>query len=156
MSEHFDKNCLLPSYQSAYRPFFSTETAILKMHHDVLKNMESQKVTAFVALDLSAAFDTVDHAILLSVLKESFGISDNVHHWVQSYLNERKFCVLINNEKSSVKSLDFSVPQGSILGPVLFNAYASTLCSHIEHFNVDLSGYADDHGLYKCFDPKNH
>ena len=127
LSHHFDTHDLLPSYQSAYRPCFSTETATLHLHHTILQQMEHQRVTAFVAADLSAAFDTVDHRVLLSVLNDALGVDGNALNWIADYLRDRSFSVIVNGSKSEEKCIDFSVPQGSILGPVLFNAYSSTL-----------------------------
>lgn len=149
LSRHLDNEDLLPDYQSAYRARFSTETAVLKLYRDFLYNMENQNVTAFVAMDLSAAFDTVNHGVLLSVLENQFGIKDRALSWTEQYLKSRKFTVHVNGSFSEEKEIDFSVPQGSLLGPVFFNAYASTLQSHISQHNVELSGYADDHGTYK-------
>ena len=76
-----------------HRRFNSTETALLRLHYDLLKQMESRRITAFIGLDLSAAFDTVDHTILLSVLQNRFGIADDVSTWIQSYLQSRSFSV---------------------------------------------------------------
>ena len=84
---YIESNNLLPSYQSAYRKFYSTETAVIKMVNDILWNMENQEVTSLIGIDLSAAFDTVDHDTLLSVLNRSFGITQNALTWVESYLS---------------------------------------------------------------------
>ena len=144
-------NHLFPSYQSAYRKFFSTETALLKIMNDCLSAMEEQQVTAFVGIDLSSAFDTVDHSILLEVLKAKYGVDSSALQWFQSYLMDRTMKVKINNCQSMARKVQSSVPQGSIAGPILFSAYASTLPSAISDPNVHLMGYADDHGLYKSF-----
>ena len=80
-----------------------------------------------VALDLSAAFDTVNHKILLEVLNKYYGIHGLALKWIESYLTNRQFWVQIEDKFSEVKTIDFSVPQGSILGPILFICYASTL-----------------------------
>ena len=152
--KYLESNRLLPSYQSAYRRGFSTETALLKLSSDILWKMEKQEVTALVALDLSAAFDTVDHAILSNVLETTFGVSEVALHWFQSYLSFRKAEVHINASKSQPRCLDFSVPQGSICGPVLYIVYASTLQHYIKDSGVSLLGYADDHSAYDSFNPK--
>ena len=115
LSTHFNDHDLIPDYQSAYRPCFSTETALQKLHHDILLNMEHQKVTAFVGIDLSAAFDTVHHGVLLSVLEKSFGVCGSALEWLQSYLSDRSFVVHTNGAFSDVKSIDFSLPQRIIL-----------------------------------------
>ena len=115
--------------------------------------MESQDVTAFVAIDLSAAFDTVDHSVLLSVVDNRFGIRGAAKDWIASYLHQRSFSVYVDGEYSNPIQLSYSVPQGSCLGPVLFNLYSSTLDVDLASYNVSLSGYADDHGLYDSFTP---
>ena len=154
LSTHFEMHDLLPDYQSAYRPGFSTETAILRLHHDLLLNMELQQVTSFIGVDLSAAFDTVHHGILLSVLENSFGVCDNALKWFDSYLSDKSFVVNVNGICSNTKRLTSSVLQGSILGPVLFNAYSSTFGNCITDTDTEILGYADDHGLHKSFDPR--
>ena len=78
-----------------------------------------------VALDLSAAFDTVNHKILLEVLNKYYGIQGLALQWIKSYLTNRQFYVQIENKFSEVKTTDFSIQQGSILGPILFTCYAS-------------------------------
>jgi len=150
-TNYVDYNDLLPDYQSAYRRFFSTETALIKLHNDILLNMDKQLITPMVAIDLSAAFDTVDHDILLQVLGKNFGVSGTALSWFDSYLRQRTYQVQINDKLSSVVKLDFSVPQGSCAGPILFTDYASTLASQINDFNIQIMGYADDHSLYDAF-----
>ena len=85
-NSHCEKNHLLPEYQSAHRKHYSCKTALVKMMDDILWAMENQPIMAVVAIDLSAAFDTVDHDILLSVLSRKFGIQDTALRWVDSYL----------------------------------------------------------------------
>ena len=118
--EHCCSNDLLPDYQSADREGYSCETALVKIFNDILWKMEKQEVTALVAIDLSAAFDTVDHDILLDVLSMHFGIEDVALSWLESYLRCRKFKVNIGSEYSPLKDVMCSVPQGSCLGPVLY------------------------------------
>ena len=109
-------------------------------------------MNALVAIDLSAAFDTVDHAILLEVMEKQFGITSEAKLWFSSYLYPRGFKVKIKESYSSRKDLPFSVPQGSILGPTLFNIYASTLAETIPD-DISLNGFADDHSLQHQFEP---
>ena len=94
---------------------------------DLLWSMEKQQVTAPMAIDMSAAFDTVDHNVLISVLNVNFGINGEVFQWFNSYLRPRYCKVKVNSETSSVRDLPFSVTQGSCAGPVLYLAYASTM-----------------------------
>ena len=149
---HFKTNNLLPNYQSTYRANHSTETAILNLCDNILQNMEKNLNTEMVALDLSAAFDTVNHTILLEVLNKYYGIWGLALQWLKSYLTDRQFKVQIDENFSKVKIINFSVPQGSILGPILFTYYASTLQELFVH-NNSLSRYTDDHSFIKSFSP---
>jgi hypothetical protein len=123
---HVEAHGLLPDYQSAYRPKFSTETLLLKVHNDILCNMEQQLSTPMVAVDLSAAFDTVNHTLLLDILQNCFGVSCTAKLWMTSYPSERSFDVRINNAVSYPININFCVPQGSINGPILFTCYAKS------------------------------
>ena len=107
-------------------------------------------------LDLNTAFDTINHKILLNVLKSYFGNTEQALAWISSFLSNRKFLVQIGQFTSKIVETDFSVPQGSILGPILFNCYASTLMEIISYSNDRfLSGYADDHVIIHSFNPDN-
>ena len=149
----FNKHCsthrLIPDYQSAYRANYSCETALAKIVNDILWAMEHQKVTSLVAIDLSVAFDMVDHDILLSVLEKRFGVQDTCLEWFRSYLNSR-YCVVKINALSSICELNCSVPQGSLGGPSLFTVYASTMQSIVPD-DIDLHGFVDDHVLKNSF-----
>ena len=112
--------------------------------------MENNTNTIMVALDLSAAFDTVSHKILLEVLKKYFRIQASSLKWIKSYFTSRQFHVQTEDQFSEVKTTDFSLPQGSICGPVLFTCYVSTLQDLFTTHN-SLSGYADDHLFIKEF-----
>ena len=112
--------------------------------------MKQQNVTAVVILDLSAAFDTVDHNQLLYVLNKRFSISEHALQWYEQYLKPRKFKVVINNQYSTTKTMDFSIPQGSVQGVYLFIAYASAI-QDIINDNLTLNGFADDHSTQKPF-----
>ena len=95
--------------------------------------------------------------ILLDVLKSYFGITEHVLTWISSYFSNRKFLVQIGHLTSRTVEIDFSVPQGSILGPILFNCYANTLMKIIlESTDSFLSGYADDHAIIHSFSPENN
>ena len=119
--------------------------------------MENLKFTSLVCLDLSTAFDTVNHKILLGVLRSYFGITEQALVWISSYLSNRKFLVQVGQFTSKIVEIDFSVPEGSILGPILFNCYASTLMEFIPDSNDSfLSGYADDHAIIYSFNPDNN
>ena len=142
--EHCNKYGLMLEYQSAYRKNFSCETTIVKIINDCLWNMENQWVTAIVAIDLSATFDTVDHHILVDVLNKKFNIEEVALEWFSNYLSSRLCKVIVEDVHSTEKPLSFSVPQGSMAGPVLYNAYASTL-REVVIPSIDLHDFANDH-----------
>ena len=125
--EHLVRSELYLTLQSAYRAGHSTETALLKVHNDILLNMDNQRVTLLVLLHLSSAFDTVDHEVLICRLAITFGIADTALQWFRSYLAGRSQRVLLNGSFSEDFSLPHGVPQGSCLGPLLFTIYASKL-----------------------------
>ena len=125
--DHMTTNDLHMPLQSAYKQNHSTESALLKVKNDILLNMEAQKVTLLVLLDLSAAFDTVRHDILLNRLKSSFGADGKALEWFASYLADRTQCVAVNDGLSSAFPLRQGVPLGSCLGPLLFTVYTSKL-----------------------------
>ena len=147
---HNDYNKLTPEHQSVYKASHSCETALIKLINDILWNMENKLVTVLVCLDLSAAFDTVDHDILLEVLHTSFGVMGTALDWFESYLNNRYFKVSIGNTYSSLKKLNYSVPQESCGGPVLFNCYCALLKNIIPD-NLNIGGFADDHTVNGSF-----
>ena len=122
-----EKYGLYPVLQSAYRKYHSTEIAPLKVHNDILMNMDSQRLTLLVLLDQSAAFDTVDHDVLLNRLSTSFGVRGSALHWFPSYLSNRSQSVSFDQKLSENFQSAWSVPQGSCLGPLLFMSYASKL-----------------------------
>ena len=118
--------------QSAYRQNFSTETALLKVKTDILKAIDKKEVMCLIMLDLSAAFDTVNHHLLLNRLKYRFGMCNKVLAWLESYLTNRTQKVVIQNGdgqkvQSASKPLTQGIPQGSILGPILFNLFVAPL-----------------------------
>ena len=115
--------------------------------------MNSQRVTLLVLLDLSAAFDTVDHGILLRRLSTSFGIRGRALEWFSSYLLRRSQHILLDGVKSDSFDLRFGVPQGSCLGPLLFVVYASKLFEIIQAHLTDAHCFADDTQLYLSFKP---
>ena len=146
LSQHCEDFNLQPDYQSAYRSDYSCETAILKISNDILWSFENKSITALVAIDLSAAFNTVDHTILLQVLNAKYGITGKALKWFDSYLRDRSFKVVIEDKYSKPHSLDVSVPQGSCAGASIFNLYCSTL-HEIVPSDLTLSSFADDHSI---------
>ena len=118
------------SFQSAYKSFHSTETALLSVQNDVYMAMEKGQVTAFTLLDLSAAFDTIDHDILLNRMAEWFGFGGRAVGWLKSYLSDRFQSINIFGVVSNPIELLFGVPKGSVLG------HHSLLC--IQHLLAKL------------------
>ena len=115
-----------------------------------------KKLTSIIYLDLSAACNTVNHSIPLEAMRNYFGITDIALDWISCYLRNRKFSVHIDSFSSNTKTINFSVPQGSILGPGLFNCYVSTLMEIIpENEENFVSEYADDHAQINTFHPEN-
>ena len=133
--------------QSAYKRFHSTETALLKIHNDVICNMDNGKVTALTLLYLSAAFDTIDHSTLLERLHVHFGISGTVLQWFKSYISNRQQRVHIDGSLSCPQVLHFGVPQGSVLGPIFF-LYTTSISQMINTHDVSHHMYADDTQVY--------
>ena len=134
--------------QSAYRKLHSTETALLKIMDDLYRIVDRKKSAVLISLDLSAAFDTIDHTILIERLKLRFGVSDVVLNWIVTYLQGRSQYVKVGEEKSAITCCEVGVPQGSVLGPLLFSAYVSPISDVIASFGVQFHQYADDTQLY--------
>ena len=153
---HFTEHNLLPKHQNAYGKNFSTETAILNICDNIWTSMENDKLTSLICLDLSADFDTVNHPILLEVMGNYFGIADLALEWISCYLRNKKFSVHIDSFSSNTKTINFSIPQGCILGPTIFNCYVSILMEIIpENEENFVFGHADDHALINTFHPEN-
>ena len=136
LNAHIEEQLLSNQVQSAYKRFHSTETALLKIHNDIICNMDNGKVTARTLLDLSAAFDTIDHSILLERLYGHFGISGTVFQWFKSYISNRQQRVHIDGSLSCPQDLHFGVPQGSVLGPFLFCLYTTSINQIITNHDV--------------------
>ncbi|KAL9961852.1 hypothetical protein ACROYT_G030880 [Oculina patagonica] len=153
LQDHMTANSLFPVLQSAYRQNHSTETALLKVKNDLLLNMDKGHVTLLVMLDLSAAFDTVDHGILLHRLQSKLGLRDKALQWFKSYLAGRTQQVSVNGMLSEKFNLSCGVPQGSCLGPLLFTIYASSLFDIMKSHLPSVHTYADDTQLFISFNP---
>ena len=148
LNAHIEEHLLSNHVQSAYKRFHSTETAILTIHNDIICNMDNGEVTALTLLDLSAAFDTIDHATLLERLYGHFGISGTVLKWFKSYISNRQQRVHIDGSLSCPQDLHFGVPQGSVLGPFLFCLYTTSISQIITTHDVSHHIYADDTQVY--------
>jgi len=143
-SDHVEAEHLLPSRQSAYRTNHSTETAIVAVHDELVRHIDSGKASVLVLLDLSAAFDTVDHNTLLQVLDRRFGVTGTALNWFGSYLSGRTQTFQVASQLSGLHPVDCSVPQGSVLGPQEFIAYTENLECLIDRHCLGRHLYADD------------
>ena len=146
---------LLPKLQSAYSAHHSTETAVVKVLSDILQALDSGSLAVLTLLDLSAAFDTVDHAILLRRLRVTYGIDGAVLKWFKSYLSGRTQVVRCGESKSAPMTLLSGVPQGSVLRPILFLLYTADILGLIEKHDLHSHLYADDTQIYGYCPPSD-
>ena len=130
--------------QSAYRGQHSTETALVSVQNDILRALDDQKVVLLLMLDLSAAFDTVDHSILMHRLRDDFGIGGSAYDWYSSYLENRSFRILVSGAYSKDIHLEYGLPQGSVTGPLGFVYYTNVVGKILRQHNVKYHIYADD------------
>ena len=153
LSFHLDLHSLHAEHQSGYRVNHSCESATLAIYNDLLCISDTKNKIVLLLLDLSAAFDTVNHHLLLIKLSKKFGLSGTVLNWFKSYLGNRSFEVKIHHSKSSRCYLSIGVPQGSILGPILFILYTKELEYIARKHGFSIHLYADDTQLYIEFNP---
>ncbi|KAL5257842.1 hypothetical protein ACHWQZ_G012699 [Mnemiopsis leidyi] len=147
-----DSNDMFSSFQSGYKKNHSCETAVTKIHNDILMMIDKKENVVLLLLDLSAAFDTINHRLLLNKLQRLYGINDVAINWLSSYLSNRSYKVVVNQKSSGECLLEIGVPQGSILGPLLFILYTKDLESIVTKFGFTIHLYADDTQIYFAFD----
>ena len=151
LNDHLSTNKLYVPVQSAYRQKHSTETALLRVVNDLLLSIDSGKASMLVLLDLSAAFDTVDHDILVNRLRDSFCIQDKALSWFQSYLSDRTQTVRVFDVSSKRFPLLFGAPQGTVLGPPLYTCYSSPTYEIAKRRGIISHFFADDSQFQQDF-----
>ena len=152
--DFLNKNNLLSPNQSAYRKGHSTETALVRVVNDILLSLDQGDVSILTLLDLSSAFDTIDQTILLHILQTQFYISGAALSWFESYLISRNQSVMIDNLSSKPITLRYGVPQGSVIGPILFIMYTKSLYELVSKHSIKNQSFADDTQLYHSSHPK--
>ena len=148
---YIDNATLYNTTQSGFRKGHSTSTILLKIRDDIIRAMNRSEVTLAILIDYSKAFDTIEHELLLTKLLK-LGFSVDAIKILHSYLTDRNQYVQIDDKSSSLSSIFFGVPQGSILGPVLFNLYVQDLNENVTSASIQ---YADDTTLYRSCKPSS-
>ena len=149
--QHMTDNDLHISYQSAYKPNHSCETVLLSLINDILLNLDKGLCCVFVLLDNSAAFDLVDHDELISDMENDIGVHGTALEWFRSFLSGRTQATCVNGSISETCNMKYGVPQGSVLGPVLFNIYVRNFIKFVNEAGFTVHGYADDHQITTTF-----
>ena len=136
-------------HQSAYHAFHSMETALLKVKTDIIRALENQEMACLILLDLSAAFNTIDHNTLLGRLDTRFTVTGTALNWLRSYLTNRTQAVavgdpLLEGSRLAFVLLKSGIPQGSVLGPILFTIYTAPIGDICRNNHIEFHLYADD------------
>ncbi len=139
LQSYLELNNISEKFQSGFKAHHSTETTLLRIFNDLFLTVDAGNSAALMLLDLTAAFDTVDHQILLSHLKHYVGFRGTVINWFSSYMSQRTFSIHLGTYSSGVALLGCGVPQGSILGPVLFSLYMLPLVSIFHKHKIFIS-----------------
>ena len=156
IENYLETNKMLYKYQSGFRKFHSTNTSLSHLSNQIITNFEKGMMTGMILIDLQKAFDTLDHKVLCEKLP-FLGFDSSSIFWIHSYLKDRQFYVNIDNYLSNPGTLTYGVPQGSILGPLLFLIYINDLPGVLNKCQVRF--YADDTVLMfsdKCLNTINN
>lgn len=145
LNEVLEVHNICEKFQSGFHKNHSTETRLLRISNDILMSADAGEFSVLVLLDLSGVSDTVDHCTLIGRLNSLVGISGSALDWFSSYLSDMSFSVSIGSYISNTVSLSCGVPQGSVLGPMLFSLYMLPLGKIISRFKIiSYHFYADD------------
>ena len=147
--EHLDRNDLNIKEEYGYKQSHSTELLLTWVTNNLLEACDKNMPSVVLLLDLSAAFNTVDHEKLLKILENEIGVTGVALQWFREFLTNRTQKVKIGDSYSEVAQLLYGVIQGSILGPRLFNVYIRSVYKHVKPTKFEIVGFADDHQLIK-------
>ena len=150
---HITENHLSNQRQWAYRKGHSTELMLIKMTEDWRRALADHQVVGVVFVDFKKAFDSISHLVLLHKL-QGLGISGDLWSWIADYLTDRTQVTVINGCQSNLESIKYGVPQGSVLGPILFSLFCNDLPNICENEDGEIFMYADDTTIYAI--GKNH
>ena len=156
LNDHINFIHLDEQYQSGFKSLHSTESALLFVTNQLRISADNNNISILVTLDLSSAFDTLDHPTLIRTLELHLGISDTALNWFRSYLSHRSQTVLFNDKYSNPKSKTFGVPQGAVDAPLLYRIYIIPILILLKRLNLNYHIYADDTQIYICSTPNNY
>ena len=152
LTAHISAHNLLDLNQSAYRKYHSTETALLKIHNDILQHLDKDRIVALATIDVSSAFDTVNHQSLIDRFYHHFGLRETALKWLESYLKDREQSVMIDCARSDPVLLEHGFPQGATLAGIFYDMFTAPVGKVAEkHKSVDHHAYADDNNCYIAF-----
>ena len=144
VSSYIKSHNLYNTCQSAYHPGRSSETALMKVVNDLFLSLTKGNISVLALHDFSSAFDTIDHPILVHRLHTNFGFTDTVLQWFSSYLTDRTHYVSLSNHCSAFTHVHSGVPEGSVLGPILFTMYIKPLSAIIDSHTIIHHSFADN------------
>ena len=148
LNQHITANHLADPLQSQYLAGHSTETALVKVHSDISAMLDRGDMAILLMLDLSAAFDTIDHSIMLQRLQQMFGVEGDALDWIRSYLTRRTQRVDVKGAKSEPKVLAYALPQGSVHGPQGYPLYSKPIGNIVRAHGLEYHCYTDDSQIY--------